>query len=50
MVDQECKEINECAQETHNCVGEHVLCQNLLGSFECVCEPGYAMYNGSCHG
>ncbi|XP_067101951.1 LOW QUALITY PROTEIN: latent-transforming growth factor beta-binding protein 4 [Osmerus mordax] len=35
----ECVDINECANET--VCGEHAFCQNLIGTFQCVCDRGY---------
>ncbi|KAM6959295.1 latent-transforming growth factor beta-binding protein 4 [Aplochiton taeniatus] len=35
----ECVDVNECSNET--LCGEHGFCQNLLGSFQCVCDQGY---------
>ncbi|XP_069500617.1 latent-transforming growth factor beta-binding protein 4 isoform X2 [Ambystoma mexicanum] len=35
----ECTDINECQNRT-TC-GEHAMCQNLVGSFQCLCDQGY---------
>ena len=32
------------------CDSKNALCTNTYGSYECVCEQGFAMYNYSCHG
>ena len=36
----------------HNCTEEHMMCLNTLGSFECVCEDGFAYdsLSHSCQG
>ena len=37
-------DIDECASEnTYNCSGiaEHIVCGNLPGSYDCVCDVGY---------
>ncbi|XP_068738040.1 uncharacterized protein, partial [Montipora capricornis] len=34
------EEIDECASNIHNCHG-HAVCLNSVGSFECICNPGY---------
>ena len=33
-------DINECAQDAKVC-GDHGACENLMGSYQCICEPGY---------
>ncbi|XP_036440701.1 latent-transforming growth factor beta-binding protein 4-like [Colossoma macropomum] len=35
----ECVDINECANET--VCGEHAFCQNLIGTYQCICDQGY---------
>uniref|UniRef100_A0A671K827 Latent-transforming growth factor beta-binding protein 4-like n=1 Tax=Sinocyclocheilus anshuiensis TaxID=1608454 RepID=A0A671K827_9TELE len=35
----ECVDINECANET--VCGHHAFCQNLIGTFQCLCDQGY---------
>uniref|UniRef100_W5NB98 Latent-transforming growth factor beta-binding protein 1 n=1 Tax=Lepisosteus oculatus TaxID=7918 RepID=W5NB98_LEPOC len=35
----DCVDINECANNT--ICGEHAFCQNLMGSYQCMCDPGY---------
>ncbi|XP_024297929.1 latent-transforming growth factor beta-binding protein 4 isoform X1 [Oncorhynchus tshawytscha] len=35
----ECVDINECANET--VCGEHAFCQNLIGTYQCMCDQGY---------
>ncbi|KAH3729949.1 fibrillin-1-like isoform X3 [Dreissena polymorpha] len=34
----ECAEINECNEATHNCTQ---VCVNTIGGFGCKCQPGY---------
>ncbi|XP_017537179.1 latent-transforming growth factor beta-binding protein 4 isoform X2 [Pygocentrus nattereri] len=36
---EECVDINECANET--VCGEHAFCQNLIGTYQCICDQGY---------
>ncbi|XP_069063305.1 latent-transforming growth factor beta-binding protein 4 isoform X2 [Pleurodeles waltl] len=35
----ECADINEC--QNRSICGEHAMCQNLVGSFQCLCDQGY---------
>ncbi|XP_051512932.1 latent-transforming growth factor beta-binding protein 4-like isoform X3 [Myxocyprinus asiaticus] len=35
----ECVDINECANET--VCGPHTFCQNLIGTYQCICDQGY---------
>ncbi|XP_048837122.1 latent-transforming growth factor beta-binding protein 4 isoform X44 [Brienomyrus brachyistius] len=35
----ECMDINECVNET--ICGEHTFCQNLIGTYQCMCNQGY---------
>ena len=41
-----CRDIDECALRVDSC-GEHSVCSNIVRSFECICEEGYAMKDGS---
>ena len=34
------EDINECAQNLKIC-GDQGACENLMGSYQCICEPGY---------
>ncbi|XP_029427739.1 latent-transforming growth factor beta-binding protein 4 isoform X2 [Rhinatrema bivittatum] len=34
-----CTDINECLNSS--ICGEHTMCQNLIGSYQCVCDQGY---------
>ncbi|XP_061073007.1 latent-transforming growth factor beta-binding protein 4 [Conger conger] len=36
---RECVDINECANKT--VCGEHAFCQNLIGTYQCMCDQGY---------
>ncbi|XP_076845192.1 latent-transforming growth factor beta-binding protein 4 isoform X2 [Brachyhypopomus gauderio] len=38
-VSGECVDINECANET--VCGKHAFCQNLIGTYQCICDQGY---------
>ncbi|XP_059160048.1 mucin-like protein [Physella acuta] len=40
-------DINECLSTSY-CVGLHEKCNNLNGSAECKCVPGYEKTNGAC--
>ncbi|XP_066540517.1 latent-transforming growth factor beta-binding protein 4 isoform X2 [Hoplias malabaricus] len=35
----ECVDINECANDT--VCGVHAFCQNLIGTYQCICDQGY---------
>ncbi|XP_030621883.1 latent-transforming growth factor beta-binding protein 4 [Chanos chanos] len=35
----ECVDINECANKT--VCGENAICQNLIGTYQCMCDQGY---------
>ncbi|CAL1547140.1 unnamed protein product, partial [Lymnaea stagnalis] len=39
-------DIDECTTNANCTVGQR--CVNTLGSFECVCSPGYIMGNNMC--
>uniref|UniRef100_A0A3Q2QMJ9 Adhesion G protein-coupled receptor E1 n=1 Tax=Fundulus heteroclitus TaxID=8078 RepID=A0A3Q2QMJ9_FUNHE len=36
----QCIDVNECLENTSNC-GPHATCENLIGSYECICQSGY---------
>lgn len=39
---------NECLNE-NQCTGEHIKCNNIEGSYECICEEGFVKdSNGVC--
>ena len=35
-------DVNECAATTNPC-GDNGACENLIGSYRCVCKPGYEL-------
>ncbi|XP_042895526.1 uncharacterized protein [Parasteatoda tepidariorum] len=37
----EVEDLNECKDKVLNDCSEHALCDNLFGSFQCKCKPGY---------
>ena len=43
-------DIDECAQDTHNCSKENALCHNSVGSFNCTCKPGLTGDGHNCTG
>ena len=43
-------DIDECAQDTHNCSKENALCHNSEGSFNCTCKPGLSGDGHNCTG
>jgi len=44
-----CTDINECLQNTTNtCTERGATCQNVEGSFNCLCPPGKTMTNNYC--
>ncbi|KAL9961325.1 hypothetical protein ACROYT_G030241 [Oculina patagonica] len=48
---QDCEhDIDECAQNTHNCSKNGSLCNNTEGSFVCSCKPGFTGDGHSCLG
>jgi hypothetical protein len=47
MVNDKCVDINECANDTHNCHSSQI-CINTEGSFECVCPNGQEFKGGKC--
>uniref|UniRef100_A0A8C8SY70 Latent-transforming growth factor beta-binding protein 1 n=1 Tax=Pelusios castaneus TaxID=367368 RepID=A0A8C8SY70_9SAUR len=36
---EDCVDVDECANETQ--CGDHAVCHNLPGSFQCLCDQGY---------
>ncbi|VDN53727.1 unnamed protein product [Dracunculus medinensis] len=40
--DEGCKDVDECLDKDV-CIGEHEICVNTEGSFDCTCELGYSM-------
>ena len=44
-----CDDIDECALNTDNCAGDHLVgCSNTQGSFACDCDPTYAWDGREC--
>lgn len=41
-------DINECALDPKKCAPG--TCQNLDGSYRCICPPGYSLQNDKCEG
>ena len=42
-------DIDECQDGSHNC-NENAECSNTVGSFECLCNPGYSGNGQNCSG
>ncbi|EGG14169.1 hypothetical protein DFA_11938 [Cavenderia fasciculata] len=45
-ISNECEDINEC--ENEDICGDHGICQNTFGSFQCGCERGYLWNSTQC--
>ena len=43
-------DIDECAQNTHNCNMTGGVCKNKPGSFRCSCKPGFTVDGHNCEG
>ena len=45
-------DVNECANSSmHNCSEAiNEVCQDMEGSYECICKPGFEMDEGVCKG
>ncbi|XP_064388044.1 uncharacterized protein LOC135336225 isoform X3 [Halichondria panicea] len=41
---EKCEDINECTNGTHGC---SQICNNVQGSFECLCNEGYRLANAT---
>lgn len=41
---QQCKDIDECQEGVAKC-GNHAICRNLIGSYECDCQKGFTRSN-----
>lgn len=42
-------DVDECSESPELCDGQSV-CENTLGSYECVCQPGYQGNGTHCKG
>lgn len=42
-----CVDINDCTDE-RQCPGEHFVCVNTVGGFQCVCQDGYRLQGRVC--
>ncbi|KAG8521283.1 Adhesion G protein-coupled receptor E3, partial [Galemys pyrenaicus] len=45
-----CKDIDECNSSHNRDCGPHAECQNVVGSFNCVCITGYELLSGASSG
>ena len=43
-------DIDECAQNTHNCSRDNATCTNTEGLFNCSCDPGFSGDGHNCAG
>ncbi|XP_078583844.1 uncharacterized protein LOC144866356 [Branchiostoma floridae x Branchiostoma japonicum] len=41
-------DVDECRESPDIC-GDHAVCTNYIGLFECACNQGYVMTEGGCH-
>ena len=42
-------DIDECAAKSDNCTrGPSTYCSNTVGSYLCLCNPGYIQMGGNC--
>ena len=44
---QTCQDVDECAETPAIC-GQLGKCLNLMGTYSCLCSPGYTFSNGTC--
>uniref|UniRef100_A0A8C6K5K8 EGF-like domain-containing protein n=1 Tax=Nothobranchius furzeri TaxID=105023 RepID=A0A8C6K5K8_NOTFU len=44
----ECQDVDECHESNGFPCPEHSLCNNTVGSYFCLCSPGYDSSNSSC--
>ncbi|XP_031570550.1 cysteine-rich with EGF-like domain protein 2 isoform X2 [Actinia tenebrosa] len=47
-IDNECKDIDECAAEKKPCTLENEVCKNSIGSYTCECRNGYGRKGEKC--
>lgn len=45
--ERHCNDVDECITGNHDCTGL-LLCINSIGSFQCICPPGYTKEGMSC--
>ena len=46
--DNFCIDVDEC-EHGHDCNIDNGFCQNTIGSYNCICDPGFEMQkNGTC--
>ena len=45
---EECVDIDECFLQIDSCGGDHASCKNLVGTYECICDPGFGRVSGEC--
>ena len=43
-------DIDECAQDIHNCSKDNAFCNNTVGLFNCTCKPGFTGDGHNCAG
>ena len=43
-------DVDECAQNTHNCSRDNATCTNTEGLFNCSCDPGFSGDGHNCAG
>ncbi|XP_033105508.1 protein disulfide isomerase Creld2-like [Anneissia japonica] len=48
MEEGKCKDINECESDNHGCTGEHKICKNRPGTYQCDCEEGFELMGSEC--
>lgn len=48
MADNECKDVDECSAEEHDCNKDSQKCRNMPGSFTCDCKKGFKRDGDKC--
>ena len=46
---QFCIDVDECAMPSHDCSAQSD-CANVIGSFQCACQPGFTGDGKTCQG